>query len=137
MSPLNIAIRYTLFALIATLINLLTQELSLALYQAAFALPAAILAGTGTGLITKYILDKLFIFNHTSSSPRDAIKNISGYTLTGVFTTALFWASELGFAALFGTEAARITGAVLGLAVGYGIKYQLDKRFVFIPRDMA
>jgi putative flippase GtrA len=68
MSPLNIAIRYTAFALVATVVNLLTQELSLAVYQAAFALVVAMFAGTATGLITKYFLDKLYIFNHVSST---------------------------------------------------------------------
>lgn len=137
MSPLKIAIHYTLFAAVATLVNLLTQELALALYQGSFALVAAMLAGTATGLVTKYMLDKLYIFNHVNRSPSEVIKNFSGYTLTGVFTTALFWVCELGFDALFATDSARITGAVLGLAAGYGIKYQLDKRFVFIPRDTA
>jgi putative flippase GtrA len=137
MPSLKIATRYTAFAIVATLVNLLSQELSLALYQAAFALPAAILAGTAAGLITKYTLDKIYIFNHVSTSPKEAIKTFSGYTLTGVFTTALFWISELGLHWLFGTEAARITGAILGLAVGYGIKYQLDKRYVFLSRDAA
>ncbi len=137
MSSLKIAARYTAFAIIATLINLLSQELSLAVYRATFALPLAILAGTAAGLITKYTLDKNFIFNHVSSSHRDSIKTFGGYTFTGVFTTALFWISELGLHWLLGTEAARITGAILGLAVGYGIKYQLDKRYVFTPRDTA
>ncbi len=135
MSPLTIAIRYTAFALVATVINLLTQELSLAVYQAAFALVVAMVAGTATGLVSKYFLDKLYIFNHVSPSKNAAIKNFTGYTLTGVFTTALFWVCELGFEVFFGTDAARITGATLGLAAGYGIKYQLDKRFVFNPRD--
>ena len=137
MSSLEIAIRYTAFAAVATLINLITQQLSLAVYQASFSLMIAMLAGTATGLITKYILDKLYIFNHVSASANDTIKNFTGYTLTGVFTTALFWLSELGFEAFFGTDGARITGAALGLAAGYGIKYQLDKRFVFTPRDTS
>jgi putative flippase GtrA len=137
MSPLKIATRYAVFAAVATLINLLTQELSLGLYQGSFALVTAMLAGTATGLVTKYLLDKRYIFNHVTGSPRDALKNFSGYTLTGVFTTALFWVCELGFDAVFASDAARIIGAILGLAAGYGIKYQLDKRFVFTPRDMA
>ena len=137
MSSLKLAVRYTVFAIAATLINLLTQELSLSFYQGAFALIIAMFAGTATGLVTKYVLDKLYIFKHVSSSPRDAIKNFSGYTLTGILTTVLFWLSELGFDAFFGTDSARIIGAILGLASGYVIKYQLDKRFVFTPRDIA
>ncbi len=45
--------------------------------------------------------------------------------------TAIFWATETGFWLAFGTHAAREIGAVLGLAVGYVVKYQLDRRYVF------
>ncbi len=137
MTAISLALRYALFALIATLINLLTQELWLWLYAGSFELVLAMFAGTATGLVAKYLLDKRFIFNHVTKSPADTIRNFSRYTLTGVFTTGLFWVTELGFHGFFGTDGARISGAVLGLATGYGIKYYLDKRYVFTPRDMA
>ena len=37
----------------------------------------------------------------------------------------------MGFFYLFDFEGAAYVGGALGLAVGYVIKYQLDKRFVF------
>jgi putative flippase GtrA len=49
----------------------------------------------------------------------------------GVFTTLIFWGFEIAFDAVFASEVAKYWGAVLGLALGYTTKYQLDKRYVF------
>ncbi len=49
----------------------------------------------------------------------------------GVVTTAIFWSTETAFWVIWHTDLARETGAVLGLAVGYVVKYRLDRRFVF------
>ena len=49
----------------------------------------------------------------------------------GVFTTLIFWSLEFGFTLLFQTKEMRYLGGIIGLAIGYFTKYQLDKRFVF------
>jgi putative flippase GtrA len=49
----------------------------------------------------------------------------------GLATTAIFWSVEFGFDRIFGTAHMRYVGAVIGLAIGYIVKYYLDKRFVF------
>jgi putative flippase GtrA len=53
------------------------------------------------------------------------------YVLTGVLTTAIFWGLELGAYHVFHLQAARYIGGAIGLAIGYWLKYQLDKRLVF------
>lgn len=131
MTAVKITLLYSFFAVMATLVNLLTQEITSALVLASFELQAAIVMGTATGLITKYVLDKHFIFKYRSSSTRDSIQRFGVYSLTGVFTTLLFWGFEFGFDAYFDTKTGRYAGAIIGLAIGYGIKYHLDKRFVF------
>lgn len=131
MTPLNTALLYCIFAIIATVVNLLTQEASIFVIDVTFSLEIAIVAGTATGLISKYILDKRFIFRNKSTTTRDSLAKFSTYSLTGVFTTLLFWGFEFGFDSYFGTKFARYSGAIIGLAIGYGIKYRLDKRFVF------
>lgn len=131
MTALNTALLYCIFAVIATVINLLTQEVTVSLINVTFSLEIAIVAGTATGLMSKYILDKRFIFRNKSTTARDSLAKFRAYSLTGVFTTLLFWGFEFGFDSYFGTKFARYTGAIIGLAIGYGIKYRLDKRFVF------
>lgn len=133
---MQLAARYTLFALIATVLNLLSQELTLQLYAGPAAIYLAILVGTGTGLVSKYVLDKLYIFNVQTASLGDDLSRFLAYSLTGVVTTLIFWGAELGFEFLFGTRTARYTGAVLGLGIGYLMKYRLDKRFVFTNRTL-
>ncbi len=126
-----LALRYTIFALLSTLANLLFQYLSFALYGGFGALYVAMVTGTLAGLILKYILDKKYIFFHTPKSKKDDGKKFLLYSLMGVFTTFIFWGFEIGFNWAFESESAKYFGAVLGLSIGYGVKYFLDKRFVF------
>lgn len=130
MSAAALAFRYALFAALATLVNLAAQHAALALWPF---LPFAMALGTGAGLLAKYLLDKRWIFADATTGVAARTRQFGRYTATGIATTALFWATELAFAALFGTALMRDLGAVLGLAVGYATKYRLDRRFVFQP----
>ena len=57
-----IAIKYTEFAILATLVNLLFQFVSLLIYTDFASLYIAMAVGTLAGLVTKYILDKKFMY---------------------------------------------------------------------------
>lgn len=127
--------RYVAFAVIATLANLAVQRLVLMspASLAALAYPLAVGAGTVAGLIIKYVLDKRWIFHDLSQGLGAHGKRFSLYALMGVATTAIFWGTETVFWLTWQTHAARELGAVLGLAIGYVVKYRLDRRFVFSP----
>ena len=127
----TLLIRYSAFAVLATLANLGAQRVVLRLGDSAVHFGAAVLAGTALGLIVKYALDKRWIFADAETGLRAHGRKFSLYSAMGLVTTAIFWATETAFWLAFGTHAARETGAVLGLAVGYVVKYQLDRRFVF------
>jgi len=130
-----LAIKYSLFAAISTLFNLLFQYFSFGLYKGFGSLYVAMFIGTLAGLIAKYILDKKFIFYHTPKDKKDDAKKFALYSLMGVFTTIIFWGTEIAFHALSQNPNAKYIGAVIGLGVGYIIKYFLDKRFVFIHKE--
>ena len=49
----------------------------------------------------------------------------------GVFTTTIFWAFETAFWFFWQTHLMREIGALIGLGIGYFIKFNLDRRFVF------
>ena len=125
---------YSFFAAIATISNILAQEFALRFVQESFAL--ALLVGTGVGLVVKYLLDRRYIFNAATRPVSQDSKQFVAYTLTGVATTALFWSMEIWFDMVFDSYTARYVGAALGLSIGYMVKYQLDKRFVFIDREL-
>ena len=129
-----IAIKYTLFAILSTGFNLLFQYLSFLVYTDFASLYVAMLMGTLAGLILKYILDKKFIFYHKPKGKLDDAKKFIRYTIMGIFTTFIFWGTEIGFDMYFEEENAKYAGAVIGLGIGYIIKYFLDKRFVFKGR---
>ena len=96
-----LVIKYSLFAVISTIFNLATQYISLHLYAEYGALYVAMLMGTLAGLFTKYVLDKKFIFYHTPKDKSDDAKKFALYTFMGVFTTIIFWGTELGFDLFF------------------------------------
>ena len=127
----SLVIRYALFAALSTAVNLATQYVALLLYGGMAALPLAMAAGTLTGLIAKYILDKRWIFFDLSHGTSAHAKRFSLYTFTGLFTTAIFWGIELLFTALSPQQWVQFLGGLLGLTVGYVVKYRLDRRFVF------
>lgn len=126
-----IAVKYILFAVIATLLNLFFQWLSFSCYSGFGALYVAMFFGTLSGLIIKYILDKKWIFYHTPKDKKDDAKKFIIYSFMGLFTTLIFWVTEMLFFYLIPNPNAKYIGATLGLALGYTIKYFLDKKFVF------
>lgn len=111
-----IALKYTLFAVISTLFNLLFQYLSFLVYVGFASLYIAMFIGTLAGLVSKYILDKKYIFYHTPKNKTDDAKKFMLYSLVGVFTTAIFWGTEIGFDAFFGSGRAQYIDAVNGFS---------------------
>ena len=126
-----IAFKYSLFAILATLTNLSVQEIVVRIYDGSFPIYLAMTFGTLAGLVSKYLLDKKYIFLFITKSHREDLGKFTLYGLTGVATTAIFWGFELGFDLLIGGKIARYMGAIIGLSIGYGVKYHLDKRYVF------
>lgn len=128
---MKIALMYTIFAIFATVANIASQDLSTRLYQGSFAITLSIFVGTGVGLVLKYWLDKRYIFQYQISSIQHGSKTFYLYTVMGVITTVIFWGFEFVFDAIYQTKEMRYVGAIIGLAIGYYIKYQLDKKYVF------
>ena len=127
--------RYVLFALVAGAVNIVAQAATLELaalasYDGPFRLTAAMAVGTVAGLLPKYLLDARWIFDARNKGVRGHARNLPLYTLTSVFTTFIFWGFEYLFDALGGGDW-RYAGAVIGLAIGYRVKYTLDRNFVF------
>ena len=149
----KLAIKYALFAAISTVGNLSTQQLFLVLLDSLdfskglkkvsifglfnfnLILMTAIFMGTLIGLIIKYILDKKYIFNYKTKNTYENTGKFILYSFMGVFTTAVFWAFELIFDSIFDLDYAKYIGAIIGLTIGYVIKYNLDKRFVFKSKE--
>lgn len=131
MTPTQLVLRYTAFAVISTVLNLGTQWGVFRIAPPDFQLVAAIFFGTGVGLVSKYILDKKWIFFDTERGAKAHSRKFFLYTLMGVGTTLIFWGLETAFYWIFKTEIMTFVGGGLGLAIGYVVKYHLDKAFVF------
>jgi putative flippase GtrA len=127
--------RYIAFALISTFVNLFLQFLSFKVYNGMGAIYLAMFLGTLSGLVVKYILDKKYIFFHESEGKKDDAKKFALYSFMGVFTTIIFWGVEVAFDAIYHTPEAKYIGGLIGLAIGYNLKYFLDKKFVFVDKE--
>ncbi|MCJ2180624.1 GtrA family protein [Novosphingobium album (ex Hu et al. 2023)] len=137
MSPHVLAARYIAFAVLATLANLATQRL---VFTGAGTMPqlepilvycTAVAAGTLTGLLLKYVLDKRWIFHDRTQGLQAHGRQFTLYVLMGVATTAIFWGTETLFWLVWHSQVAREAGAAIGLSIGYVVKYRLDRKFVF------
>src|ERR1700712_40458 len=127
---------YVLFAAISTGANLGSQIAVSVLGKSlgvptGFALIASVIVGTGVGVVVKYILDKRFIFRYEVKSMKHQARTLGLYAIMSGITTLIFWGFEFGAYFAFGTAAAKYTGAIIGLAIGYVIKYFLDKNITF------
>jgi putative flippase GtrA len=137
-ATLRLAALYALFGAVATAANLGAQAAAHGVWRPAAGAPdlaywVALAFGTGVGLVVKYALDKRWIFDDRSAGVAAHSRRFSLYTLMGLFTTAIFWGMQTGFFMLWRTETMLYVGGALGLAIGYVVKYRLDRRFVFTP----
>lgn len=131
-TALTVAVLYIAFAGLSTVLNIGAQMISMALYAGPRAVELSILMGTVVGLPLRYILEKRFIFAFKSRGMAHDGRLFVLYGFMGVFTTAVFWGVEYAFHLLFRTDAMRYAGGIIGLAIGYFLKYQLDKKYVFV-----
>ena len=129
--------RYCLFALMAIVANLATQRMVLWFDDNNVFFILAVGAGTLVGLVLKYFLDKRWIFEDMSSGLKMHGKKFYLYTAMGIITTALFWCTETAFWYIWKTDIMREIGAVFGLTVGYIVKYNLDRQYVFTDAKLV
>jgi len=130
-SSANRIIQYAIAAVAATFANIGGQWLVIqSIGNSVWAVYASVFIGTGIGLVAKFAMDKYLIFRDPTGG-RQAVTQVALYVGTGIFTTMVFWGVELLFHYLYGTDAMRYLGGILGLAIGYTLKYVLDSRFVF------
>jgi putative flippase GtrA len=134
-SATKIAVLYSLFAGLSTVVNIGSQMLSMLIYSGAYAVEISIFMGTLAGLPLRYFLEKRYIFSFESKNIKHDGQLFILYSFMGVFTTAIFWGTEYAFHLIFTTDVMRYIGGILGLSIGYYIKYQLDKRFVFVNKS--
>jgi putative flippase GtrA len=131
---MKLAISYAFFALVATVVNIATQELAISVYDGTFGVPLSVFFGTAVGLVVKYFLDKRYIFRFRVRNVIHSGQTFALYVLMGLATTTIFWGFEFGFHHFFASREMRYLGGVIGLAIGYIAKYHLDKHYVFKDR---
>ncbi|MDB9998286.1 GtrA family protein [Alphaproteobacteria bacterium] len=128
----KVAVLYTLFAVLSTAINIGSQMVSIWAYKGPLYVEISILVGTAMGLPLRYFLEKRYIFAFTSRNLAHDGKLFIFYSAMGVITTLIFWSTEYAFHLIYDTDFMRYVGGVVGLAIGFYVKYQLDKKYVFV-----
>lgn len=125
---------YVTFAILSIAINILFQMLSIALYKGNYFIQVSIFVGTLLGLPIRYLLEKKYIFKYAAANLKHDAQLLMLYTLMAIFTTLIFWGIEFIFHIYFNDTFMRYLGAVIGLSIGFIVKYQLDKKYVFVKR---
>ena len=128
----KIAVLYTLFAVVSTSINIGSQMVSIWVYEGPFSVEISILVGTVMGLPLRYFLEKRYIFNFASKNLVHDGKLFVFYSAMGVITPLIFWGTEYTFHLIYNTDVMRYLGGIIGLSIGFYVKYQLDKKYVFV-----
>lgn len=132
MTRSELTLRYIAFAGIAIGTNLAAQAIVFAAYSGPLELALAIAVGTIVGLVVKFELDRRLIFYAPRQDAGATGVTFLFYAATGLFTTAIFWGTEtLTWFATHGAPGSQYVGGFIGLTIGYLVKYQLDKRYVF------
>jgi hypothetical protein len=92
---MSLVVKYTLFVIIATIANILSQDAIKRLYYGQYDLYPSMILGNLVGLRVKYLLDKKYIFLFKSKNLlRDGQKFIL-YSMMGVISTFIFWEIEV------------------------------------------
>ena len=128
----KIAVLYSLFAVLSTAINIGSQMLSIWIYKGQLSVEISILVGTAMGLPLRYFLEKRYIFNFTSKNLVHDGTLFVFYSAMGAITTLIFWGTEFAFHLIYDTDFMRYIGGIIGLSIGFYVKYQLDKKYVFV-----
>ena len=132
LTVVKIAVLYTLFAVFSIVINIGSQMLSIWVYKGLFSVEISILVGTAMGLPLRYFLEKKYIFDFTSKNLAHDGKLFVFYSAMGIITTLIFWGTEYAFHLIYDTDFMRYLGGIIGLSIGFYVKYQLDKKYVFV-----
>ena len=135
LTAIKIAVLYTLFAVFSIVINIGSQMLSIWAYRGTYSVEVSILVGTAAGLPLRYFLEKRYIFNFITHNLAHDGRLFVFYSAMGVITTLIFWGTEYTFHLIYDAEYMRYVGGVIGLTVGFYVKYQLDKKYVFVSRN--
>jgi hypothetical protein len=128
----KIAMLYIFFAMLSTAINIGSQMVSVWAYKGLFYIEISVLVGTAIVLPLRYLLEKRYIFSFISKSLAHNGKLFFIYSATGVITTLIFWGIEYSFHLIYDTDFMRYIGGIFGLSIGFYVKYQLDKNYVFV-----
>jgi len=96
----------------------------------------ALVTGTVAGFVFKFIVDKWIIFRdrlNEEETLQEAGKQVTKYFGFAIFTTVIFWGTEGLFYLVLG-ESWYLVGGIIGLTIGYTIKFFLDRKYVFIEK---
>lgn len=133
---------YMIAAILAIIVNLSTQAFfewvvktffpsisDIAIVSFKFWFIIALGTGTIVGFIFKFLIDKLLIFK-TRTKMIETTQELFKYLGFAIITTFIFWGTEIAFLKILGQNY-YLLGGLIGLAIGYTLKFILDRQYVF------
>ncbi len=89
--------------------------------------------GVGVSYIVKFILDKFIVFQKKSTNLKQTSKEFIKYFLFAIFTTAINIGGQYLLYKVFLWD--YLVAAIIPLAIGYVVKFLLDRKYVFPEKD--
>lgn len=137
---------YIAFAFISIVINISVQiiaEVMMSIFDIDFfqqiiygnityGLGLKVLCATIVAFLFKFLIDKRFIFQNKKDGITKNISQLLVYGFFAIFTTLIFWGTVFIFKLFLEKIIWEIVGSLIGLSVGYTLKFFLDKKFVFV-----
>jgi putative flippase GtrA len=127
----SLMLRYAGFALLSTAINCLVQFFILHTLAGSLAIYIALAFGTGAGFVSKFLLDRNYVFYHVSSGYKQEVWVSICYLGTSVIMTLAYLSFQTFVYFEYGDGAFYYISACLVLCLGYSAKFLIDGRFVF------
>lgn len=123
---------YFIFAIISIILNISIQELFfIFIGRESQVLAIAMVIATIVSFVFKYFMDKFYVFNSKSETKKEEVKKVFLYGFFSVFTTLIYMVVEFAFHISFSFQHKEELGAMLGLTIGYIVKYIIDKKITF------
>jgi len=121
--------RYFCVASSSIVLNILIQFLSVQIYRGIFFIELSIIIATLLTMPTRYFIEKNYVFYGLQKSS-DSL-SFSMYTFSAIVSTIIFWSIEYSFHLIYYSDLLRYLGGILGLSIGFIIKFFIDKLYIF------
>lgn len=127
---MKIVAKYSFISFISILFNVIAQFIFTKLFYYNYNFLIEMFLGSISGVTVKIILDRTYIFYYMNEKSIGNILRFVVYSFFEIISILLFIILEVIFNFFIPIPFSRYLGVIIGLSIGYSIKYHFDKRYI-------